>query len=94
MCAGASVHVRFQRVVFGAPDAKGGAAGGAMNILQFPTLNHRCEVSPGVREPECRHILRSFFQVQRARRTEDSPRVSDGESPPADSPKPTDPSVN
>lgn len=94
MCAGASVHVRFQRVVFGAPDAKGGAAGGAMNILQFPTLNHRCEVSPGVREPECRHILRAFFQEQRARRTEEAPRASDGESQPTDSPEPTDPSVN
>ena len=72
MCAGASVHVRFQRVVFGAPDAKGGAAGGAMNVLQFPTLNHRCEVTPGVREPECRQILRSFFQEQRARRDKDT----------------------
>jgi len=68
MCAGAVVHGRFERVVFGAPDPKGGAAGGAMNLLQFPTLNHRCPVTPGVREPECRELLRSFFQEQRARR--------------------------
>ncbi|HTI71284.1 MAG TPA: tRNA adenosine(34) deaminase TadA, partial [Candidatus Limnocylindria bacterium] len=42
MCAGAVVHCRLARVVYGAPDPKGGAAGGAMNLLQFPTLNHRC----------------------------------------------------
>jgi tRNA(adenine34) deaminase len=81
MCAGASVHVRFQRVVFGAPDPKGGAAGGAMNLLQFPTLNHRCEVTPGVREMECRHIIRTFFQEQRARRAED-PSSGSGEAHP------------
>jgi len=68
MCAGAIVHARFQRVVFGAHDPKGGAAGGAMNLLQFPTLNHRCVVTPGVREHECRQMLRSFFQEQRAKR--------------------------
>src|SRR6187399_3277982 len=45
MCAGAAVHVRFARVVFGVGDPKGGAAGGAMNLLQFPTLNHRCEIT-------------------------------------------------
>ena len=65
MCAGAVVHVRFARVVFGAPDAKGGAAGGAMNLLQFPTLNHRCAITAGVREAECRELLRTFFQQQR-----------------------------
>ncbi len=66
MCAGAVVHTRLQRVVFGAGDAKGGAAGGAMNLLQFPTLNHRCSITPGVREPECREMLKSFFAEQRA----------------------------
>lgn len=65
MCAGAVVHTRLQRVVFGAGDAKGGAAGGAMNLLQFPTLNHRCDITPNVREPECRDMLRSFFAAQR-----------------------------
>lgn len=67
MCAGAIVHCRLARVVFGAPDAKAGAAGGAMNLLQFPTLNHRSEISGGVREEECRHLLKSFFAEQRAR---------------------------
>jgi tRNA(adenine34) deaminase len=67
MCAGAMVHVRFARVVFGAHDEKGGAAGGAMNLLQWPTLNHKCEIVAGVRELECRTILREFFAEQRRR---------------------------
>jgi len=67
MCAGAVVHVRLARVVFGAADPKGGAAGSAMNLLQFPTLNHRCEITGGVRESECRDLLRTFFQQQRAK---------------------------
>jgi tRNA(adenine34) deaminase len=66
MCAGAVVHARLERVVFGAPDAKGGAAGGALNLLQFPTLNHRCAITSGVRLDECRQLLKSFFQEQRA----------------------------
>jgi tRNA(adenine34) deaminase len=65
MCAGALVHVRMARVVFGVRDPKGGAAGSALNLLQFPTLNHRCEITPGVREPECRALLQSFFTEQR-----------------------------
>jgi tRNA(adenine34) deaminase len=65
MCAGAIVHVRLARVVFGASDPKAGAAGSAMNLLQFPTLNHRCEITSGVREPECRALLQAFFAEQR-----------------------------
>jgi tRNA(adenine34) deaminase len=67
MCAGAIVHVRLARVVFGAPDPKGGAAGSAMNLLQFPGLNHHCVVTPGVREEECRALLKVFFLEQRQR---------------------------
>jgi tRNA(adenine34) deaminase len=70
MCAGAVVHTRLARVVFGAPDPKGGAAGGAMNLLQFPTLNHRCAITAGVRDAECRDLLRSFFAEQRAGKKE------------------------
>ena len=66
MCAGAIVHTRLARVVFGAGDPKGGAAGGALNLLQFPTLNHRCEITSGVRFEECRALLKSFFSEQRA----------------------------
>ncbi len=68
MCAGAIVHTRLARVVFGAGDPKGGAAGGALNLLQFPTLNHRCEIASGVRLEECRELLRGFFAEQRAAR--------------------------
>ncbi len=67
MCAGAIVHVRLARVVFGAADAKAGAAGGVMNILQFPSLNHQVEITGGVRADECREMLRSFFAEQRQR---------------------------
>ena len=65
MCAGAIVHVRLARVVFGASDAKAGAAGSVLNLLQFPTLNHRCDITAGVREPECRMLLQNFFAEQR-----------------------------
>jgi tRNA(adenine34) deaminase len=65
MCAGAIVHVRLARVVFGASDAKGGAAGSVLNLLQFPTLNHRCTITAGVREAECRGLLQSFFAAHR-----------------------------
>ena len=65
MCAGAAVHTRLARVVFGVSDLKGGAAGGALNLLQFPTLNHSCAITGGVREAECRSLLQSFFAEQR-----------------------------
>jgi len=65
MCAGAIVHTRVARVVFGASDPKGGAAGSAMNLLQCPALNHRCEITGGVREAESRALLQTFFARQR-----------------------------
>ena len=70
MCAGAIVHVRLARLVFGVSDPKGGAAGGALNLLQFPTLNHRCEITAGVRETECRQLLQTFFAEQRSKKKE------------------------
>lgn len=66
MCAGAIVHARLRRVVFGCPDAKGGAAGGLLNLLQHPSLNHRCEILAGVAMDESRDLLRSFFAERRA----------------------------
>jgi tRNA(adenine34) deaminase len=66
MCAGAVVHTRLARVVFGASDPKAGAAGGALNLLQFPTLNHRCTITGGVCEKDCRALLQNFFTEQRS----------------------------
>src|SRR5689334_9260532 len=68
MCAGAVIHVRLARVVFGAVDPKAGAAGSALNLLQFSGLNHRSEITAGVREPECRHLLQTFFAEQRQKK--------------------------
>src|SRR6202453_5545372 len=73
MCAGAIVHTRLARVVFGAADPKGGAAGSALNLLQFPTLNHRCDITGGVREAECRALLKNFFAEQRAKKVKETP---------------------
>src|SRR5277367_3577912 len=73
MCAGAAVHTRLARVVFGAPDARGGAAGGALNLLQFPTLNHRCAITAGVRLEECRALLQTFFGEQRKKNGKNQP---------------------
>lgn len=65
MCAGALVHVRMRRVIFGCADARGGAAGGLLNLLQMPGLNHQCQITTGVRQEECAALLRSFFQARR-----------------------------
>ena len=70
MCAGAIVHCRIRRVIFGCPDPKGGGAGGFWNLLQAPNLNHRCEITPGVLQAESVHILKSFFAEARKRRAE------------------------
>ena len=65
MCAGAIVHARLRRVIFGCVDPKGGAAGSLLNILQMPELNHQCFITSGVCEDECRRILQSFFKERR-----------------------------
>jgi len=66
MCSGALVLARVARVVFGAPDPKGGAARTLYRILDDPRLNHRAEVVGGVLEPECRGIVQDFFRRRRA----------------------------
>src|SRR5215470_15543762 len=65
MCAGALVHTRIRRVIFGCADPAGGAAGSVINLLQMPTLNHRCDIAAGVLENECSGILRNFFRAKR-----------------------------
>ncbi|HKI69523.1 MAG TPA: nucleoside deaminase, partial [Verrucomicrobiae bacterium] len=78
MCAGAIVHARLMRVVFGASDPKAGAAGSALNLLQFPTLNHRCQITSGVREAECRTLLQNFFAAQRQQQKEGKQNLPPG----------------
>ena len=71
MCAGALVHVRMRRVIFGCPDPRGGAAGGILNLLQMPGLNHQSEIVSGVLGTEGAQLLQSFFQARRADLTEE-----------------------
>ncbi|QQL45295.1 tRNA adenosine(34) deaminase TadA [Sulfuriroseicoccus oceanibius] len=70
MCAGAIVHCRPSRVVYGISDPKGGAAGGWINLLQTETLNHQCEITRGVREEESLSIIQQFFREARAKAKE------------------------
>ena len=65
MCAGAIVHTRIRRVIFGCADPSAGAAGSLMNLLQMPTFNHRCEITSGVLQKECAAILQEFFRKRR-----------------------------
>ncbi len=65
MCAGALVHVRMRRVVFGCADLRSGGAGGIINLLQHPALNHHCEITSGVLQKECAAILPNFFRKKR-----------------------------
>jgi len=65
MCAGAVVHTRIRRVIFGCADPSAGAAGSMMNLLQMPTFNHRCEITSGVLQKECAAILQDFFRKRR-----------------------------
>ena len=65
MCAGAIVHARLRRVIFGCSDTKGGAAGGLLNILQMPELNHQCEITRDVLSDKCASLLKEFFAARR-----------------------------
>lgn len=66
MCAGALVHARVSRVVFGAVDPRSGAGGSVMNILTHDDLNHRCEITSGVLREECAALLENFFKARRS----------------------------
>ncbi len=65
MCAGAMVHARIARLVYGAADPKTGAAGSVFDLVRAPELNHRVEVTAGVLGDECGALLRAFFLARR-----------------------------
>lgn len=70
MCAGALVHARVARVVFGAADPRAGAAGSVFDLLRSSALNHRAEVAGGVLAEPCAALLHAFFRARRAKSTD------------------------
>ncbi len=66
MCAGALVHSRIDRLVYGATEPKAGAIVSAARVLELDTMNHRIEVAGGVRGQECADLISGFFQRRRA----------------------------
>ncbi len=65
MCAGAMVHARLRRVVFGASDPKAGACGSALTVLNHPKLHHQVELVSGILAEDCASILKGFFRQKR-----------------------------
>ena len=68
MCAGALVMARVPRLVYGCPDSKAGAVDSLFNVTCHPALNHRIEVTAGVREEECAALMKEFFAAKRKNR--------------------------
>ena len=65
MCMGALIHARISRLVFGATDPKGGAAGSCFSLHADPRLNHQIDVQGGVCEEACKRLIQSFFKDKR-----------------------------
>jgi tRNA(adenine34) deaminase len=65
MCAGAMVHARLKRLVYGADDPKAGAVHSVMEVLNHPRLNHQMEIRSGVLAARCADLLQSFFRTRR-----------------------------
>jgi tRNA(adenine34) deaminase len=65
MCAGALIHARIARLVYGASDPKAGAAGSTVQVINHPRLNHHMEVTAGVLAGRCSEILQEFFRRKR-----------------------------
>jgi tRNA(adenine34) deaminase len=66
MCAGALVHARIKRLVYGADDPKAGAVQSVMRVLNHPQLNHKVEVRSGVLAGRCAELLQTFFKTRRS----------------------------
>ncbi len=83
MCAGALVHARLKRLVYGADDPKAGAIRSAMQVLNHPSLNHRVEVRGGVLAGRCAELLQGFFRLRREEKSSvvSSQSSATGESP-------------
>ena len=65
MCAGALVMSRINRLVYGSPDYKAGAVESLFNIVTHPALNHRLEVTAGLRQEECAAAMQALFRERR-----------------------------
>ncbi|MEL0609584.1 tRNA adenosine(34) deaminase TadA [Vibrio echinoideorum] len=65
MCAGALLHSRVKRIVFGAPDLKAGAAGTVLNLFESQASYHYADIERGLLEQECREQLQAFFKRRR-----------------------------
>ena len=65
MCAGALIHARLARLVYGASDPKAGAVASVLQVLNHPGLNHKMEVKSGVLADECSAVLQTFFRSKR-----------------------------
>jgi tRNA(adenine34) deaminase len=65
MCAGALIHARLKRLVYGADDPKAGAVRSVLQVLNHPSLNHRMEVTSGVLADRCGELLQAFFRSRR-----------------------------
>jgi len=66
MCAGAMIHARLKRLVYGADDPKAGAVRSVLQVLNHPRLNHQVEVSKGVLTDRCAELLQEFFRLRRS----------------------------
>jgi len=66
MCAGAMIHARLDRLVFGAPDPKAGAAGSVLSVLNHPQLNHQMRMEQGILAEEAAGLLQNFFRERRS----------------------------
>jgi tRNA(adenine34) deaminase len=65
MCAGALIHARIARLVYGAADVKAGAAGSVLTILNHPRLNHKMEITAGILSERCSTVIQDFFRQKR-----------------------------